>query len=272
MEGAPLHLILKLSELRGAEIGIKFEAPYRTIRYDHKLIFDNKLYLMVTSPVSLAIRENEPNSAGSIRIAASVIVWSGRGGAVGWHPFRGHRATSHRFRRCATNAATGLSPAVPPRVPASREISLRGWRIGHIVPTSHRSYLHPLLQSLWRWKGSASSAVRSPSKANPASSGSRPDRPVTSGRRRSSKPWSPSVIGAGAASRNRRIVCVRRHLQPRRGPEFRGLAEQLSFHFQCFCAYSGPACDQAHSEPPLQNNMAPPDGPATFTPARAEIS
>lgn len=213
------------------------------------------------------MRKNEPDSAGSNRIAADVTVLSDCGGAVGRHLLRGGRATIGRFRRCATSAATGILPATPPRVLAGRAIPLRGWRIGFIVPTSHRSHLQSLLQCRWRWKGSASSAVRPPSKANPASSGARPDRPVSSGRRRSSKPWSPSVIGAGAASSNRRIACDRRHLRPRRGPEYRGLAAQLSFHFQYSCAYSGAACVQAQSKPPLQNNTAPPEGLATFTPA-----
>lgn len=134
---------------------------YRTIRYDRKLIFDNNVCLMETSHVSLTISKNEPDSGGSIGIAADVSVRPSRG-------------------------------------------------------------VHPS--------------------------------------------W------GGAASRNRRITCDRRHLPPRRGPEYHGPAEQLSSHFHYSCSCSGPACEQAQWEPPLQNDMVPPEGPATFTPARAGLA
>ena len=147
-----------------AEAGIPAESrpeSHRTIRADRRLISENHSCLMVTSHVSLAMRKNEPDSAGSIGIAAD----------------------------------SGVRPS-------------RG--------------VHP-------------------------SSG-------------------------GAASRNRRIACDRRHLPPRRGPEYHGPAEQLSSHFHYSCSCSGPACEQAQREPPLQNDMVPPEGPATFTPARAGLS
>lgn len=44
----------------------------------------------------------------------------------------------------------------------------------------------------------------------------------------------------------------------------------LQFHHSCSC--SGPACGQARWEPPLQSDMVSPEGPATFTPARADLS
>ena len=114
-----------------------------------------------------------------------------------------------------------------PRVLASRETPLHGWRTDHIVPTPWVSSPLSAPSPDGGGRGTLRRLLGRHRGQTRRRSSPRLDRTVTSASNRSVKPWSPSAVRGRRSEQNRRIACDCRHLQPRPGPSHHGLTEQL---------------------------------------------
>ena len=92
---------------------------------------------LLRSPHCIPLTERE--STGLFRTLADVTVRSRCGIPVGRHPPRSDQATLRQCRRRAARVAAGSPRSGQPRVLASRETPLHGWRTDPIVPTARVS-------------------------------------------------------------------------------------------------------------------------------------